>query len=219
MLKSNGANLLKQRHKMAGFCFSPFPVLLTERLVLDRTVDADAHHLYLLRSNDGVMRYVERPRPQNDDDALANIRSMDQKIIDNEAIAWAIRIKGNPELIGVIGYWRAKPEHYRAEVGYMIMPEYWGRGITSEALMAVLEYGFSEMQLHSVEADINPDNVASRKVLLKAGFKSEAFFRENYFWQGRFYNSEIFGLIASEFRLQKRSSSIPSVFTNTRRHS
>jgi ribosomal-protein-alanine N-acetyltransferase len=55
------------------------------------------------------------------------------------------------------------------------------------------------MELHSVEADINPDNEASRKVLQKAGFKSEAFFRENYFWQGKFYNSEVFGLLRAEF--------------------
>jgi ribosomal-protein-alanine N-acetyltransferase len=184
---------------MAGFSFSPFPVLTTDRLILDRTVEADAERLFLLRSNDEVMRYVERPRPQNIDDALDNIRSMDQKIMDNEAIAWAIRLKGNPDLIGVIGYWRAKPEHYRAEVGYMIMPEYWGSGITSEALQAVLQYGFTAMELHSVEADINPDNEASRKVLQKAGFKSEAFFRENYFWQGKFYNSEVFGLLRAEF--------------------
>jgi ribosomal-protein-alanine N-acetyltransferase len=184
---------------MLTFNFDPFPVLRTDRLILDRAVESDAHEVYLLRSNDAVMKYVERPRPSNDRDALEAMLFLDRRIDAHEAIAWAIRMKHEPRLIGVIGYWRTKPEHHRAEVGYMIMPEFWGKGYTHEALKAVLDYGFNSMKLHSVEADINPDNIASKNLLLKCGFQSEAFYRENYFWQGKFYNSEIFGLLASEF--------------------
>ncbi len=185
---------------MLNFNFLPFPVLQTDRLILDRAVDSDAMELYLLRSNDAVMKYVERPRPADEHDARELNRSMNEKINQHEAVAWAIRLKGNPKLIGVIGYWRTKPEHHRAEVGYMLMPEYWAQGYTYEALMAVLDYGFNTMNLHSIEADINPDNVASGNLLRKCGFQSEAYFRENFFWKDRYYDSEIFGLLAREFK-------------------
>jgi [ribosomal protein S5]-alanine N-acetyltransferase len=184
----------------AVFNFQPFPAMATKRLLLDRTCDDDAHDLFLLRSNDDVMKYVERPRPVDADDALLMIRHMDGLISNNEAIAWAIRMPGSSKMIGVIGYWRTKPEHFRAEVGYMVLPEFWGQGLMYEALQAVLNFGFSKMSLHSVEADINPENIASEKLLVKCGFKPEAYFRENYFWQDKFYDSKIFGLLSSEFR-------------------
>lgn len=185
--------------RKAAFCFSPFPELSTERLTLNRTMPHDAAQLFRMRNNDEVMRFVERPRPADEADAMHMISHMDDLITRNEAVAWAMREKDKPDMIGVIGYWRTKPEHFRAEVGYMLMPEFWRRGLMKEALNEVLKYGFEKMGLHSVEADINPENIASAALLRNCGFISEAFFRENYFWNGKFYNSEIFGLLEKDY--------------------
>ena len=88
-------------------------------------------------------------------------------------------------MIGTIGYWRIVKEHYRAEIGYLIATEQQGKGLMQEAISATLQYGFSEMKLHSVEANVNPNNPASIKLLERNHFIREAYFKENYFSNGK----------------------------------
>lgn len=70
----------------------------------------------------------------------------------------------------------------------------------TEALRAMLACGFSKMKIHSVEANINPKNESSRAVLLKCGFVKEAYFRENYYANGQFLDSEIYSLLERDLR-------------------
>lgn len=114
--------------------FSPFPILETERLILRRVLPSDVKEMFELRSNPETMKYIPRPLLTNHEEALAHIQMMEDKIETNEGINWAITLKGDDKMLGVIGHYRIKPEHYRAEVGYMILPEYHGKGITTEAV-------------------------------------------------------------------------------------
>ena len=86
-------------------------------------------------------------------------------------------------------------EHYRAEIGYVLHPAQQGKGIMDEAIKAVLQYGFETMKLHSVEANVNPANTNSMKLLEKNGFVKEAYFKENYYYNGKFIDSVIYSLI------------------------
>ena len=175
--------------------FNPFPVLETERLRLRRINKNDASAVFALRSNPETMRYVPRPLAQNIDDALAHIALIDEKIDTNTGINWSITLKGSDEFIGIIGNFRVEFENYRAEIGYMLLPEFQGKGIVSEAIACVVQYGFREMKLHSIEAIIDPQNVASGRVLEKNGFVKEAHLRENEFWQGKFLDTVIYSVI------------------------
>jgi ribosomal-protein-alanine N-acetyltransferase len=87
------------------------------------------------------------------------------------------------------------PAHYRAEIGYVLHPQHQGKGLMTEAMKAVIHYAFEVMQLHSIEANINPLNIASKQVLLKNGFVQEAYFRENFYFNGVFLDSMIFSRI------------------------
>ena len=169
--------------------FAPFPNLETEHLLLRRVNPTDIKEIFALRSNPQTMQYIPRPLLKTDEDALEHIAMIDTKIETNEGINWAITLKDNPKLIGVIGHYRIKPEHYRAEIGYMLLPEYHGKGIVSEAVKEAVNYGFQVMKLHSIEAIIDPDNHASAKVLEKNGFIKEAHLKENEFFDGRFLDS------------------------------
>ena len=180
---------------MLSINFSPFPNLETERLFLRRVDVKDVNEIIALRSNPETMKYIPRPLVKTTEDALEHIAMMDTKIENNEGINWAITQKGNPKLIGVIGHYRIKPEHYRAEIGYMLLPEFSGKGIISEAVKEVVKYGFKGMQLHSIEAVIDPENNASAKVLEKNGFVKEAHLKENEFFEGRFLDSVIYSLL------------------------
>ena len=173
--------------------FLPFPILKTERLLLRRVNVDDAETILDLRSNDEVMKYIPRPYLKNREEALDLIAMFDDKIENGIGINWGITFLDKPEkIIGIIGHYRMKPEHYRAEVGYMLFPEFNGQGIVSEALQKVVEYGFSDMKLHSIEAILDPANVASEKVLLKNGFIKEAHLFENEYYDGRFLDSMIY---------------------------
>ncbi len=172
--------------------FSPFPILETERLMLRRVLPSDVKEMFELRSNPETMKYIPRPLVTNYDEALAHIKMMEDKIETNEGINWAITLKGDDKMLGVIGHYRIKPEHYRAEVGYMILPEYHGKGITTEAVQCVVAYGFNTMQLHSIEGVIDPENEASQRVLQKCGFVKEAHFKENEFYDGKFIDAVVY---------------------------
>ena len=175
--------------------FAPFPNLETERLLLRRVNPTDIKEIFALRSNPQTMQYIPRPLLKTDEDALEHIARIDTKIETNDGINWAITLKDNPKLIGVIGHYRIKPEHYRAEIGYMLLPEYHGKGIVSEAVKEAVNYGFQVMKLHSIEAIIDPDNHASAKVLEKNGFIKEAHLKENEFFDGRFLDSVIYSIL------------------------
>ena len=175
--------------------FNPFHNLETERLILRRVDKNDIKEVLALRSNPETMKYIPRPLLKNNEDALAQIAMIDEKIESNEGINWAITIKGDPRLIGVIGHYRIQKENYRAEIGYMILPEYNGKGIVTEAVREAVKYGFDVMKLHSIEAVIEPGNLASAKVLEKNGFIKEAHLKENEFYDGRFIDSVIYSLL------------------------
>jgi ribosomal-protein-alanine N-acetyltransferase len=175
--------------------FTPFPNLETERLLLRRVNENDANEIFALRSNPETMKYIPRPLVKSIDDALEHIAMIDAKIESNEGINWAITYKDNPKLIGIIGHYRIKPEHFRAEVGYMLLPEYNGKGIISEAIKEVVNYGFNAMKLHSIEAIIDPENFGSERVLQKCGFVKEAHLKENEFYEGRFLDTVIYSIL------------------------
>ena len=180
---------------MLTFNFDPFPNLESERLLLRAVDDGDVEEVLALRSNPETMKYVPRPLAKTKEDAYVHIRTIKEKISNNSGINWAITIKGNNQLIGIIGHYKLQPENYRAEIGYMLSPEYKSKGYATEAIKAVVAYGFEQMNLHSIEAIIDPANSASERVLQKCGFVKEAHFIENEWYNGKFWDSVVYSLL------------------------
>jgi ribosomal-protein-alanine N-acetyltransferase len=174
----------------------PFPVLSTGRLILRRVDKKDAPEVFAMRSSPEVMKYIDRLRATSMDDALDFIQRVDDLVDNNNGITWAITLKDDDTMIGSIGLWRIVKEHYRAEIGYMMQPSFQGKGLMNEAMIATLDYGFKELKLHSVEANVNPANAASARILEKHGFVREAYFKENFYFNGKFLDTFIFSLLA-----------------------
>lgn len=175
--------------------FTSFPIIETERLILRRIGMDDANDLFLLRSNEEAVKYLDRPMHSSINETRELIKKIEDNIQQNKAIAWGISLKSKIQLIGTIGYHRIENEHYRAEIGYMIHPDYWRTGLTSEAIKPVINFGFNQMNLHSIEANVNPGNIASIKLLEKHKFTKEAHFKENYFYNGKFLDSAIYSRV------------------------
>lgn len=175
------------------FQFQPFPVLQTDRLILRRIVEADWENVLAFRSDPEVMRYIPRPLAKDKEDVLAFLKMIDENIASNEQINWGISTKASPErLLGMIGFFRPQKENARAEIGYMLGPEHQGKGYMTEAMAAAEKYGFEIMQLHSIEAVIDPANGASERVLQRCGYVKEAHFRENYYYNDEWLDSVIY---------------------------
>ncbi|MBK0402472.1 GNAT family N-acetyltransferase [Adhaeribacter sp. BT258] len=174
---------------------NPFTYLHTERLLLREVQETDAPEIFIFRSDDRIMQYLDREKLNSETEALEFIGKYKKAIHENEGINWGICLKDSDKLIGTIGLWRFIKANHRAEIGYSLHPDFWNKGLMREAMQAVLDYGFQTLKLHSIEANINPKNEASRKLLEKHGFVQEAYFREDYYFQGKFLDSVILSLI------------------------
>ena len=176
--------------------FTPFPQLETDRLLLRRITKADAAALLFLRSSEKVMQFIDKERTKTLQEAEELVERIDNDLNNNDGINWAISLKEKPEiLVGTIGFWRIIKQHYRAEIGYMIHPDLWGKGLVKEAVLTVIDYGFNNIKLHSIEAHINPGNAASAALLEKTGFVREAYFKEDFFFRGKFLDTAIYSLL------------------------
>lgn len=177
--------------------FLPFPERSTERLLLRKFTLADAAAVMHLRSNPDVMKYINRPLTLTVADAEAWITIVLENLQKSDGINWCICLKEEPSVhVGNIGLWRLEKENYRAEIGYMLEPYLHGQGIMHEAVREVMNYGFRDMKLHSVEGCIDPRNIASGKVLEKAGFVQEAYFKENYFVRDHFADTAVYSIVS-----------------------
>ncbi|MGH2644608.1 MAG: GNAT family N-acetyltransferase, partial [Chitinophagaceae bacterium] len=106
-----------------------------------------------------------------------------------------ITLQEDSKLTGTICFWHIQSENFRAEIGYILHPDHQHKGIMQEAIKAVLDYGFNTIKLHSVEANVNPANAPSIKLLEKNSFVKEGYFRENYFFNNQFLDSAIYSLL------------------------
>ncbi len=185
---------------MLTFNFSPFPNIDTERMQLRRMTLADANEIYTLRSDKKITEYLDRDPPKSIEEIYDWLTKVDAEIDENRGISWGMYLKNESKLIGSIGLWRTVPEHHYAEIGYSLLNEYQRKGFMYEAMIASLRYGFNEMQLHRVEANINPLNIPSRAILEKAGFVKEAHFVENYYYNGYYTDSAIYSLLSKNFK-------------------
>lgn len=185
-------------HKINDEIFNVFPKMETERLLLAEFVPNDAEELFKMRSDDRVLKYLDRDPHKSVEESELMIEVMIKTYNSKEGINWIIRKKDTFVVVGYVGYWRMRKEDVRAEIGYAMKPEYWGNGFMHEALIKVIEFGFNELCLHSIEANVNPNNLSSIKLLEKLGFKREAYFKEDYFYNGKFFDSAIYGLLETD---------------------
>ena len=176
--------------------FNPFPVLQTERLHLRRMTLADANEIFFLRSDDSVIKYLNKPAAKTIDEAKDFISGIELLINTNQSVMWAICLKERPGLIGTVCLWNFRKENYRAELGYTLHPQYWRKGIAKEAAVKAIDYGFKDLKLHSIDAVIDPQNENSAFLLNSLGFVKEAHYKEDVFFNGKFSDTAVYSLLS-----------------------
>ena len=156
--------------------FEVFPQLESERLLFRKFDIKDAADIQFIRSNDRVMNYMDSEYHHTIKDSENFISKNFNRYENKIGIFWAIIAKAENMFIGDFAFWNIKRENHRAEIGYTLKPEFWGKGYMTETLRRLIEFGFEDLHLHSLEAEINPKNENSEKALVKVGFKKRSTF-------------------------------------------
>lgn len=148
-----------------------FPVMKTRRLILRRLVPEDRKALFILRNDELVSRFIQRNRMNNETESAAFIEKIWSNGYLGPDIFWAICLNTQPDLIGTVCLWNFSDDRKLAELGYELFPAFQGRGLMSEAVKAVLNYGFKDLALTTMEAYTHKDNMPSKKMLAKFQFR------------------------------------------------
>jgi ribosomal-protein-alanine N-acetyltransferase len=175
--------------------FNSFPKLESSRLLFQDLAEADRQEILYMRSDPSIYQFLDRQPSQSLDDIDKFIDIVKTAFAEQNGISWVLVKKEDKRVVGYIGLWRIAKEHNRGEIGYALKKEFWGLGMMKEAIDLVVRFGFNQMELHSIMADVNPLNEKSLRVLEKCNFKREAYHRENYFYNGKYLDSVIFGLL------------------------
>lgn len=165
-------------HKMSDSII--FKELTTGRLTLRKLRLSDDKELYAIRSNDGVNKYLERSPAASIDEAQLFIKKINDGIDNNGWIYWAIALKEDDKVIGTICIWNISFEDASGEIGYELRPEFQGRGFMSEAIKKVIDFGFNDMRLKSLEAFTHKENLPSIKLLERNNFKRNYLFQQKH---------------------------------------
>jgi len=176
-----------------------FPQLQGKRVRLrgPRVEDADA--LFALFADPDVMRYWSRAPMTERGEADGLIAEIQEAFAQRTMLNWMMTRRSDDVVVGTCTLFRFEPRHRRAEVGYALRSDHWGRGLAAEAATLALDWAFRALGLHRVEADIDPRNEGSRKMLERLGFASEGLLRQRYFVGDEVSDTELFGLLAEDW--------------------
>ena len=176
-----------------------FPTLQTQRLILREIKLQDASDIFTIFSDPEVVRFHDLEVFQQAEEAERLIHSFAARFEKDTGIRWGITWQGSNQIVGTCGCgWR--PHNHSASLGYELATRFWGQGIATEALQAVIGYAFSVQGINRLEALTYPENLASAKVLQKLNFHEEGVLRQYGFWKGQFHDLRCFSLLKHEMQ-------------------
>ncbi len=173
------------------------PILATRRLFLRPFRLSDAPAVQRVCGDYAVAAMTLLPYPYPDGLAEIWIASFREGIERGDAAAFAVTLAGEGSLIGGVRL-RIEPDHARGELGFWISRDRWGRGYATEAVHAVIEYGFSVLGLHRVHAMHFSRNPASGRVMEKCGMVHEGRFREHVRKWGIYEDVDVWGILREQ---------------------
>lgn len=180
-----------------------FPLIKTNRLELAPLLDSDAAEVFALFSDARIVEFYDLDAFTKMEEAAAWIKKHRMRFEKGEGIRWGIRHKGMSKLLGTCGFNDLTAPKESGEIGYDVSPEYWGDGIGTEAVQAIVEWGFStglNRPLHRIVARTMLNNDASARLLEKIGFLEEGIAKQGGHWKGAFHDLRIFVLLSEKKR-------------------
>ncbi|CAL1516693.1 GNAT family protein [Chitinophaga sp. MM2321] len=171
-----------------------FPVLHTPALDLIGLTSQHAIDLFQLFNDKRVTEFYNVVPLDSAQDAAKIIDYLNRRFKDKLGIRWGIALKGQQRIIGTIGF-NSFPQANRAVIVYALAYDQQRRGLMTEAIQEIIRYGFQELHINRIEAEVMPGNTASEKVLAKTGFRHEGFLREWMLWEDKYYDINMWAIL------------------------
>ena len=176
------------------------PTLETERLILRPLRMSDARDLFAYASDPEVSRHVLWETHRTITDSRLFLRAAIRQYRQGLPGSFAITLRDSGRMIGTIGFMWVNVDHKSAEVGYSLSRDYWNRGIMTEALRRVVEFGFDELRLNRIEAQHEISNPASGRVMEHGGMRYEGTLRQRLRNKGKFVDVSLYAVLRSDPR-------------------
>ena len=179
--------------------FSRLPVIETERLILRKLTMRDASDMFRYCQNKEVARHVLWEAHTSILETRAYIRYNLYQYRSGEPASWGIVLRETNRVVGTIGYMSYNADNSTVEIGYSLAREQWGKGLMTEALLAVIGETFRTLKVHRIEAMHFTDNPASGRVMAKCGMTHEGHMRERICCKGVFRDVEMWGILRKDW--------------------
>ena len=158
----------------------------------------DAPDLLRWTADPEVTRYVTWDAHRSLEEARA---FLEERLRRGDGFSWGlVPREGTGGVVGLFRYVRWAPEHARADLAYVLARSHWGRGLATGAVREIIRFGFENMALNRVEARCAAENVASARVMQRAGMSHEATLRGREFWKGRFWDMQVYSVLRDEWQ-------------------
>ncbi len=179
--------------------FSHLPTIATQRLVLRPARMCDAPDLFEYSTDPEVARQVLWDAHSSIHQTRAYIRFLIRQYRSGQPGSFVIELARERRVVGTIGFMWVQQEYRSAEVGYSLSHAYWNQGIMSEALAAVVAFGFEHLHLNRIEAQHESDNPASGRVMLHAGMRYEGRLRQRIYNKGRYADVDMYAILREDW--------------------
>ena len=184
--------------------FANIPTIRTERLILRKIKGDDIEDMYEYSCNARVTEFLTWSPHPDKTYTLEYISYLQSRYRSGDFYDWAVVLKDSGKMIGTCGFTRFDYVNNSAEIGYVLNPSYHGKGIATEAVNKVLEFGFERLSLNRIEGRYMVENTASRRVMEKCGMVFEGVRREGMLIKGKYRNIGVCSILKNEFVTKNR---------------
>ena len=185
--------------KQALATFKTFPQIETSRLVLRKIKPSDANDLFSFMSDGETLKnnLMSPHKKIAETDKL--IKNLTKQYDRKREIRWGVTIKGSAAIIGTTVFYNMHPMEFQTEVGCVLAKQHWSGGIMTEALAAIITFGFDKMAFNRITSFILPDNIGAIRMVKKVGFREEGLLKECKYSNNRFYDLGVYSLLKKDY--------------------
>lgn len=178
---------------------SPIPAISTDRIAIRQVHSSDLQDLFEINGDDAVTRFLPYATWQTLEDGGAWLARMQALAATGTGAQLVITRNADRKVIGTVLLFKFDEPSSRIELGYVLGRAHWRQGLAGEALCALCGYAFGPLRIRRIEAEVNPDNLASNALLLRLGFVREGLLRQRWVAKGAAYDTHLYGCLAQDW--------------------
>lgn len=194
------------------------PIIETDRLILRKLEQTDAKYVFEnWLSDNRVMDNLIKGAHKSISETITRVAEIVNQYGSKEFCYWGIQHKSSGELIGAIDLFNFDQMTENCEIGYVLGFNWWNQGYGTEALKAILDFGFRHLNIHKISAAHNTDNPASGKIMQKAGMEQEGIIRHMIRnSKNQYKDCAVYGILQEDYlnKFDHSKNTIVKVFTS-----